>query len=112
MKPSELTHPAIPGQRNDEPAPSLLAVVRKSALLNLVIVLTSGPVLLFAGGPRAVYATLAIMTGITIVIWTATFALYSLAALPGILRTPASAGPHADPEFVGKPGGLADRWID
>ncbi len=41
----------VPADGIEFPAPSLRRIVRNSALLNLVIVLTSGPVLLIAGGP-------------------------------------------------------------
>jgi hypothetical protein len=46
---------------NESPAPSLRRVVRKSALLNLVIILISCPVLLIVGGKKAVYPTVAAM---------------------------------------------------
>lgn len=59
----------VPGYRPEPPGPSLRSVVRKSALLNLTVVLTSFPVLVFAGGPAAVIPVLAIMMGITILIW-------------------------------------------
>jgi hypothetical protein len=98
--------------KNEPPAPSLRSIVRKSALLNLVIVLTSFPVLVFEGGPKAVVPTLEIMAGISVVIWTATFALFSLVSLPRIFRTPASSVKRPDPHHPTEDAGVADRWLD
>jgi hypothetical protein len=80
----------VAGEEDESPALSLRNTVRKSALLNVVIVLTSCPILIFEGGPKAVVVTLEIMAGISVVIWTATFALFSLVTLPRIFRTPVS----------------------
>jgi len=102
----------VPADENEAPALSLQRVVRKSALLNLVIVLTSCPVLLIAGGPKAVYPALAIMAGISVVIWTATFALFFFASLPRIFRTPASRMALRDPTLPSEEAGVADRWVD
>jgi len=97
---------------NESPAPSLRKIVRNSALLNLVIVLTSFPVLVFAGGPEAVVPTLAIMAGISVLIWTTTFALFSLVSLPWIFRTPVSSVTLRDPPLPAEEAGVADRWLD
>ena len=43
----------VPCNENEFPAPSLRTVVQKSALLNLVIILTSFPVLIYAGGTQS-----------------------------------------------------------
>jgi hypothetical protein len=96
----------------EPPAPSLGSVVRKSALLNAVIVLTSFPVLVSAGGPNAVVLTFAIMAGISVLIWTATFALFSFASFPRIFRPRAA---HATQRVLFLPAddpGVADRWLD
>ena len=77
--------------RTNPRAPHLRSVVRKSVLLNVVIVLTSFPVLVFVGGPKAVVPLLAIMAGISALIWTATFTLFSFVSLPWIFRTPVSS---------------------
>jgi hypothetical protein len=69
MKPPPLNPVTVPGKEDESPAPSLRSVLRKSALLNSVIVLTSFPVLIFEGGPKAVVPTLEIMTGISVLIW-------------------------------------------
>jgi len=63
MNPKALKPLIVPGSENESPAPSLRSIVRKSALLNLTIILTSFPVLVFAGGPQAVVPTLAIYGG-------------------------------------------------
>jgi hypothetical protein len=101
-----------PGKPGDSPAPSLRSIVRKSALLNVVIVLTSFPVLAFAGGLKAVVPALEIMAGISVLIWTSTFALFSFVTFPRIFRAPASlvkpsAGPCPGDETEDH-----DRWLD
>jgi anti-anti-sigma regulatory factor len=93
-------------------APSLQNIVRKSALLNLVIVLTSFPVLVFAGGMKAVVPALAIMAGITLLIWTATFALFSFVSLPRIFRTPLSSLTLRDSARTAEQAGVSNPWLD
>jgi len=113
MNPPTLKPMIVPGYENEPPAPTLRSVVRKSALLNLVIVLTSCPVLIFAGGPKAVVPTLEIMAGISVLIWTATFALFSLVSLPRLFRTPVCCGvTRRDPRHPAEGVGVADRWLD
>ncbi len=102
----------VPGYRPEPPGPSLRSVVRKSALLNLTVVLTSFPVLVFAGGPAAVIPVLAIMMGITILIWSATFAIFSFISLARIFWAPARAGKPQDPSRRAPASGVADRWLD
>ncbi len=100
--------------RHDDgsPAASLRRLVRKSALLNLVIVLTSGPVLIYRGGPRAIIPTLEIMAGITLVIWTATFTLFSFASIGRILCAAFSYRIRRKPTVAARRTGLADHWLD
>jgi hypothetical protein len=102
----------VPGNENESPASSLRSIVRKSALLNLVIVLTSFPVLVFAGGPDAVVPALAIMAGITFLIWTATFTLFSFASLARTVWTAISSETKCDPPDPAEEAGVADRWLD
>ncbi len=102
----------FPGHENDFPAPSLRSTVRKSALLNLTIVLTSFPVLVLAGGPKAVGPTLAIMAGISILIWTTTFTLFSFVSLARIYWTPASSDARRERPDRAEQAGVADRWLD
>jgi len=102
----------VPGNENESPAPSLRSIVRKSALLNLVIILTSFPVLIFAGGPKAVGPSLAIMAGISVLIWTTTFTLFSLVSLARIFWTPVSSVKRRVPPHPANEAGVADRWLD
>jgi hypothetical protein len=102
----------VPADENKSPAPSLRSLVRKSALLNVVIVLTSFPVLVLGGGPKAVVPTLAIMAGISVVIWTATFALFSFASLARIFWTPVSPVTMRDPPPPAEEPTITDRWLD
>jgi hypothetical protein len=102
----------VPDGENESRAPSLRSVVRKSALLNIVVVLTSAPVLLVEGGPKAIVVTLEIMAGISIVIWTATYALYSLVTLPWIFWTPASLVKRQDPSLPAQEAEVDDCGID
>jgi hypothetical protein len=102
----------VSGGEPDSRAPSLRSVVRKSALLNATIVLTSFPVLAFAGGPEAIVPILAIMAGISFLIWTVTFALFSFVSLARIFWMPVSLGKPSDPPHPAEQTGLADRWLD
>ena len=112
MNPPTLKPLIVTGNEKESPAPSLRSVVRKSALLNLTIVLTSFPVLVVAGGPRAVVPTLEIMVGISFLIWTTTYALFSFVSLPRIFGTPVASGKRRDPSHPAKEAGVADRWLD
>ena len=112
MNPPKLKPVIVPGYEKECLAPTLRSVVRKSALLNLVIVLTSSPVLIFAGGPKAVVPTLEIIAGISVLIWTATFELFSLVSLPRIFKTPVSSVTRRDPPHPTEEAGVADRWLD
>jgi hypothetical protein len=112
MNPRALKPVIVPGYENESPALTLRSVVRKSALLNLVSVLTSFPVLIVAGGPKAVVPSLVIMAGISVLIWTATFALFSLGSLLRIFKTPVSSVTWRDPLHPAEEAGVADRWLD
>jgi hypothetical protein len=107
--PKQLT---VPRNENESPAPSLRSVARKSALLNLTIVLTSFPVLVYAGGPNAVVPTLKIMAGISFLIWTATFTLFSFVSLAWIFWTPVPSRKWSYRRHPEKEAGVADRWLD
>ena len=102
----------VPGKDGESPAPSLRSVAGKSALLNVVIVLTSAPVLIRAGGPKAVGVIVEIMVGITVVIWIATFALFSLVTFPRLFRTPVSRVKPTDILDPEKETGVANRWLN
>jgi hypothetical protein len=102
----------IPGHEDETPASSFRRVVRKSILLNVVIVLTSFPVLILAGGPRAIVPTLAIMAGITLMIWTATFTLFSCVSIGRLLWTISFSGTRRKPPVAARRVGVADRWLD
>ena len=113
MNPPTLKPVIIPGKEDESPAPSRFRnIVRKSALLNGVIVLTSFPVLVFAGGPKAVIPTLEIMAGISVLIWSATFALFSLVTFPRIFRTPRSLVTRGDSLRPANETAVDDRWLD
>jgi hypothetical protein len=112
MNPPTLKPVIIPGNEDGSPASSFRRIVRKSALLNVVIVLTSFPVLVLAGGPSAVVPTLAIMAGITLLIWTATFTLFSCVSVGRLLLIAFSSGTRRKPTAGAKKVGVADRWLD
>lgn len=84
-------------------------VIRKSMLLNLVVVFTSFPVLVAVGGPKALVPAAAIMTGISLLIWSLTFALYSFVAL---LRMFCMTAMHRKPPLLSGQVGVSDRWMD
>ncbi len=102
----------VPRNEHRSPPPSLRRTVGKSALLNLAIVVTSLPVLVLAGGPRAIIPALVIVAGISFLIWTATFALFSFVSLARILWTPVSSATGRDSPASRKDSGVADRWLD
>ena len=112
MDPPMLKSATVRGNEDESPATDLRGIVRKSALLNVVIVLTAFPVLVFAGGPKAVVLTLAIMAGISFLIWTATFALFSFVSLARIFWTPVTTGKRRDSSHPAEKAGVADRWLD
>jgi hypothetical protein len=103
---------SLPRNEAKSRAPSLRSIIRKSALLNLAIVVTSFPVLVMAGGPNAAVPAIMLMAGISVVIWTATFALFPFISLAAIFRTPDSAVAKPQPEHPTAGAGLADRWLD
>jgi hypothetical protein len=112
MYPTTLNPVIIRRDENASLASSLRNVVHKSALLNLVIVLTSFPVLVLAGGPDAVAPSLAIMAGISFVIWTVTFTLFSLISLARIFWTAISSRKPSDRRLPANAVGVSDRWLD
>jgi len=103
-----------PGSYQDDRSTdsSFRKLVRKSALLNLVIVLTSFPVLAWAGGLEAVAPALAIMTGISLIIWAFTFALYSFVSLPRLFQMPEHSSKPSTNSRPAARDSVADRWVD
>jgi hypothetical protein len=112
MDPPPLNPVILPAKEDESPAPRRRSIVRKSALLNIVIVLTSFPVLVYAGGPKVVVPTLKIMAGISVLIWTATFAMSSLATFPRIFRRPVSTVERSDSPHSDEQSGVDERWRD
>jgi hypothetical protein len=68
MNPPKPKPVIFPGSENKSPAPSLRSIVRKSALLNLAIVVTPFPILIVVRGAKAVVVTLAFAAGSSILI--------------------------------------------
>ena len=101
-----------PGHRDRSPTSSFRRIIYKSALLNAVIVLTAFPVLVRAGGPRAVVPTLALMAGISILIWTATFTLFSFVTVIRLVWMAFSIRTRRKPAVRASRVGIADRWLD
>ena len=68
---------AVKGQ-DDEAIPTvkLRSLMWRSALLNLAVVLTAFPVMAAAGGPKAMYPALVVLSGISLLIWLVTFAAF------------------------------------
>ena len=99
------------GYGQESQGSSLQSVIRKSALLNLTIILTAFPVLFFAGGPDAVVPTLILMAAISVLIWALTFTLFSFVSLARIflrLVLPGSGPPSIDERM--KPGWRIAGW--
>ena len=112
MDPHASKPPLGPRAEKTPSPPTLRRTVRKSALLNAAIILTSLPVLVSVGGPRAILPALAIMAMISLLIWSSTFALFSFVSLARIFW----AEGHSPAAHGGKPSGsrsgVADRWLD
>lgn len=100
------------GHPNESSILSFRHIVRNSALLNGVIVLTSFPVLVLAAGSRAVMPALAIMAGISLVIWTATFTVYSCLSIGRLLWMIYSSRATRKPRRTAGRVGVSDRWLD
>ena len=98
--------------QNGSPAPSLRNVVRKSALFNLTVFVTSFPVLVYEGGPKAIVPALEIMAVISVLIWIATFALYFFVTLPRLFLTPVSTDSRPDDVHPENEAGGAGPWLD
>ncbi len=98
----------VASRRLPDNAPGFWSVVRKSALLNLVIVATSFPALVSAGGPLAVGPVLLLLSVISAVLWALTFALFSFASLFRLFQTPSRKHPLPIP----RGGDLRDPWLD
>jgi hypothetical protein len=112
MSPPTPNSVIVPRDEAESPTSSFRGIVRKSVLLNVVIVLTSFPVLVLAGGPGAVMPSLAIMAGITLMIWTATFTLFSCMSIGRLTVTTLSARLRRKPTEAARKVGVADRWLD
>lgn len=112
MKPS-VRKPLIDlGDEQEPPRMSLRSVIRKSALLNVTVILTSFPVLVLAGGPRAILPALAVMIGISFIIWAATYAVFSFVSLARIFRILSSGDVRYHSARPRGQAGVADRWLD
>jgi hypothetical protein len=101
-----------PGTEIEYARPRLGSVVRKSALLNLVIVLTSFPVLVFEVGPKAVIPALVLMAGISVLVWTATFTVFFFVSLGRVFSAPVPSTARRSPLHQAEGSGVADRWLD
>jgi hypothetical protein len=112
MNPQALNPVCITRKEDEFRAPRLRSIVRKSALLNVAIVLTSAPVLFFAGGEQAVVPTLKIMAGISVLVWASTFAVFSFVSLAWIFWAPAPTAKRHEPPHSADSAGVADRWLD
>ncbi|WP_165234337.1 hypothetical protein [Aquisphaera insulae] len=98
--------------RHDEPFRLTLGgVVWRSALLNAAIVVTSFPVVAWAGGRDILGPLLVVLGGLSLLIWVATFAVYGSVALVSVFRGPASTRKPTASQPAASPG-LEDRWLD
>jgi hypothetical protein len=112
MNPLTLKPEPDPENEDESPPSSFRSTVRKSVLLNAVIVLTSFPVLVYAGGPGALIPSLMIMAGISFLIWTATFTLLSFVSIGRIFWNGISSATRCKPRVRARPVGVADHWLD
>src|SRR5690348_5486431 len=100
------------GREGDTDAPPRLRnLIRKSALLNLAVVLTAFPVLAAAGGPLAVLPALVVMAAISTIIWIATFAAFSFVSTTRLFRGPGARRKRRAPRPTTGVG-VEDEWLD
>lgn len=100
------------GDHSDWPAPDLSSLARKSALLNLTIVVTVLPVMTFAGGPGSVAPTAVLLLAISGLIWVATLAGYSFVSLARLFVLPRSGKGRRRPVAPAGGQGVEDAWLD
>lgn len=112
MSPPTTKKERIGSDESQSPAPRLRSVVRKSALLNVTIFVTSFPVLVYEGGPKAIVPALEILAAISVLIWTATFTLYFFMTLPRLFLTPVSTVTPPDVVHTENEADGADRWLN
>jgi hypothetical protein len=94
------------------PPPSLRSLVRKSALLNLGILLSGLPLAAAYGGPDAILPTLVLLAAVSLIVWVATFAGFSLVSLWRIFRCQGTGVPRRPSRPTGGSEGLSDDWLD
>ena len=111
MSPPTTNKERIGSDKTQSPAPRLRSVVRKSALLNLTIFVTSFPVLVYEGGPTAVVPALEILAAISVLIWIVTFTLYFFVTLPRLFVTPISTVSRLDAVPRKDEADGADHWL-
>jgi hypothetical protein len=111
MSPPTTKKEWIGSDETQSPAPRLRSVVRKSALLNLTIFVTSFPVLVYEGGPEAIVPALEILAAISVLIWIVTFTLYFFVTLPRLFVTPISTVSRPDAVHRNDEADGADHWL-
>jgi hypothetical protein len=104
---------AVKGRDGDPPPPlQLRGFVWRSALLNLVIVLTALPVLAAAGGPGAILPAVTLLALLSALIWSLTFAAFFLVFLVRLFRRVSARVSGHSRRRPGAGSGLADAWLD
>ena len=113
MKPFSEAISEVKGQ-SDSPGPplKLRSLLWRSGLLNLAIIVTALPVMVFAGGPEAAVPALTVMGALSLVIWLATLAAFGfISIVRAILRFAAWVSRHWYQRLNGDRR-LADEWLD
>ena len=104
---------SVKGQNDDAMPPlKLRSLMWRSALLNLAVVLTALPVMASAGGPKAVVPALGVLAAVSILIWVATFAIFSLWSITRIFIRLSLHRPRHPHESSYGVGSLADHYLD
>jgi len=86
--------------------------VRKTALLNLGVVLSSLAIGAHPRRPSDFVILLFLATMVSIVAWSVTFAISALVSLSRVFRAQGTSGPRQSHRHPAGGGGVGDPWLD
>jgi hypothetical protein len=94
------------------PSPSFRAIVRKSALLNLGMILSGLVMAAYLGRPDA-FRSIGILMGLmSVVLWAATFAISAFVRIARIFWMQGVRASRQPSAHATGGGGLVDEWLD
>ena len=89
-----------------------LGLVHRTALLNLGIMLSALAVGVFTDSRENFLILFVLLPSVSLVLWSATFALSSFAALGQVFRRQGSGAAQEPAGHSCRRGGLGDDWVD